>query len=289
MELNEKKLRSLFCQYGHEPGVGTLMLIRKEVEMYVYQYPRLCYRKGPDWCGDFYLYITDRLESIAESFPPDLPVKVKTWLNAVLANQHSHFTRSRGRALRTECLDEDLAADPTLTQEIESDVKPVAEGLRLMPEAERLSLQFYYLPETVTETDLLEACRVFDMPVSSLLQVLSDMTALRRRDAGRVRSIAEKLAVLNVRIGEEKDKLHRMRQHPEIDQERVHALMLKVARLEGRRSRLVHELSPRDAGALDIIARLYASKARAHSRLTAAKRRLKFEILRSRRGTLAAG
>lgn len=284
MNLNDEKIRALLSEYRQNPQNWPRIepKLRAELELYAYRFPRLAYRQGPEICSDFYLWVVERLEACVTGFPLERSLKFKTWWNAVLRNQFTHFMRWKRKsdrpAFSLDLMEEEVAVEAFAPEEATFD--ELREGLSALPEADRLLLLFHHLPESLSAADLQAACRVFELPVSEVLAIRSELVRLYHARADRTRDLSQKLTGVSQQLSELRIGLHRLKEKGgDNAAERMHPYMAKIARGEALRARLARDLATPDRETGLAAARLFRSAAQARSRLDIAARRLKYEVL----------
>ncbi len=283
MEINDIRIKSIVREYrdaGEENArAGLLASFRKEIELYIYNFPRLAYRKDPDVCSEFYLYALDRLESIARNFPEDGSVRFKTWLNYVLKNQFVNYFRSAGRddtvLISPEDCEEKLRTEFTVADSEEG--SEVREGLSRLPQADRDLLKLYYLPETMEPDDVRRIAAGYGLSLRETLTVRGNIIAAQRRETIRLRKTVSELGGLDRKLTDLKHRLYIGREGIIGD---TGDLLAKVARLESRKMRLIRELQTPEREAFQHFAAIFKNVSKARYRLNIARQKLKFEILK---------
>lgn len=284
MNLNEEKIRALLSEHRQNPDRWPRIepSLRAELELYVYRFPRLAYRQGPDLCSDFYLWVIERLEACVAQFPLERSLKFKTWWNAVLRNQFTHFMRWKRKsdrpAFSLDLMEDEIAVEAFVPEEASFD--ELKDGLSALPEPDRLLLLFHHLPESLSAADLQAACAVFELPVSEVLAIRSELVRLYHERTQRTRELSEKLTIVSQQLSEMRIALHRLKGLAGVDlPARMHQLLAKIARQEALRARIARELSTPARETASVAAKLFRSAAQAKSRLDIAGRRLKYEVL----------
>lgn len=100
MRIDEEKARTLAEQYRKERSTDLLEKIVSELSPAVYRYPALFFRRPPDDCGDFYLYLIPRLDRLILKYRPEL-ASFRTWFTLILKSQYlnwlDHSIRKKAR------------------------------------------------------------------------------------------------------------------------------------------------------------------------------------------------
>lgn len=282
MEIDDVKIRRIVERYRAEKDDDRSAVIeefRREIEVYIYNFPRLAFRKGPDCCADFYLYAVDRIESIVRNFPEDGGVKFKTWLNYVLRNQFVNYYRSVRRedsvVLPPEEFEERILAEfPAGEPE---DHEGLREGLACLPQADRDLIELYYLPERMQAAQVRRLSEISGMGIGEVLNVRRDIMAAHERETAKLRRTAADLGGIDKKLTGLK---HRLYLGKDLLPGEQNELLARVARMESRKLRLVRELQAPDHEAFQYFALLFRNAGKARYRLNSAKQKLKFEILK---------
>jgi hypothetical protein len=284
MKLNDEKIRALLHAYRENPSAWPSVepALRSELELYVYRFPRLAYRQNADVCSDFYLWVLDRLEACVAHFPLDRPIRFKTWWNAVLRNQYTHYLRAKRRGERAEVpiewMEEDLPVEAFAPED--ASFENLRAGVSALPDADRLLLLFHYMPESVGAKEIMLACTVFGLPPSELLAIRSELVRLHAERADRTRALSENLSTETRAIGELRAAVYRLRlAGGEEAEARRHVLFAKIARREGRKAKIARELTRPDRESCAQVCRLLHGAANTRNRLEIATRRLRYEVL----------
>lgn len=282
MEINEVEIRrivSVYRQSDDSKRQEALDAFRREVELYVYNFPRLAYRKDPDVCSDFYIYALDRLESVIRNFPEGEPVKFKTWLNYVLRNQFLNYLRSVVRddalILAPEEFEERLAGEFSPTEA--DDFRDLRDGLDKIPALDKDLIKFYYMPETMEPDEIRRIAESFGTAISDALKIRGEIIGAHEREVLRLRETAAELGGLERKLTYLKHKLYIGKEEVAGDH---NDMLAKVARLEGRKMKLIRELQTPEHEAFRSFAKLFQNVNKARYRLNISRQKLKFEILK---------
>lgn len=280
MELNDGKIKQCIRKYLQEGDKREQAIedFRHEVENYIYLFPRLSYRKNQDFCADFYLYVLDRLDGIIRNYPLDADIRFKTWFNLVLRNQFVTFARYRAKNHRTELTLDDMEIEVHMEffEQDEAGFDDLRQGLSQLEGPDSALIKLYYLPESLDPGELATAAEYFGVPYCEVLAVREKLIEGHNRETQRLKSLAEKLGALDIELSSMKRRLYD-------SGGKEGALFDKIARKENAKSRLVRELSAPGRFFLDEIAKLFQSAEKAKRRLDIARKKLKFELLKSLR------
>jgi hypothetical protein len=281
MELNDIRIKSIIRDYSDEISdkEALINLFRKETELYIYNFPRLAYGKNPDFCADFYLYVLDRLEGIIRNYPIGEDLKFKTWFNYVLKNQMINFyyyqTKDETKEIPLDGLEEQFCVEILGTEEAEID--EVKEGLLRLPEIDKIVLKLYYMPEMVDFHEIRTAATHFKFSVGEILVIRRNLILANLAEIRRIREISEKLSEINRKICEVKYALYK---NQALDIKSKNDYLVKLARMEGSRFKLLNRLKIPEKRIFDEFVNLFRNIRKAHYCLNIAKKKLKFEILR---------
>jgi len=273
MRLDNEKLEVLLARY-REGEREVIADIRKEIDLFVYNFPRVCYRDDSDVCGDFYLYVFERIERLLEEWDPQRRVPFASWFVLQLRYLYKGFRLIRKKE-EFESLPEDYAC-PGFDDE-ESSWEKFRERLSVMKEPGRLWILWFYLPEELSPEDMLKTQRITGKSYLELLDIQREMIKVRLEDINNIREISEKLAKLFEAITELKWQI---RSHPDEAAEKLSHLM----RLENQRERLQHRLERPNNELLRVFSRLFRSLRDAKVHLRFAESQLKLLFVKEKGG-----
>ncbi len=272
MNINEDKIKNLI-KNPH----SNFEEIKKELSEYIYYFPRVAYKKNLDICGDFYLYIIERLDKILLNFNPNLNIKFKTWFNYVLRNNFINFNNLKREPLELNIENYEESICFEVFEEKEGNFNIVDEVLKKIEEIDRILLKLYYIPELITEEEVLIISDNFNMSISEVLNLQRKLIELRTKEIEKVKEISEKIKELNNKIVELKYTLYQNK----IDNNDI---ITKIARLENQRFNYILKLKKENNDIFESITILFKSKEKTRYRLKIAKEKFKFYYLKHRAG-----
>ena len=286
MELNDVAIKSAVRDFQEnltaEFRQTALENFRRLTELYIYNFPRLAYRRSPDECSEFYLYLIERLEGFIQNYPIDAPIRFKTWFNYALRNQFLNFIKTRNMEEPAQISIEEYE-DSLMVEsfsEAENGGREIAEGLAKLPESDRLIVKLYYLPETITAEEVAVSAKAFQMTIAGILTIQKNLICAYYNSIHRLREIAGKLTELNRTLVKLK---YRMMKEVSSDLEAENEMALKIARLENSKFKMIREMEAKDDTAFEEFVKLFRNLRKARYCLSNAKKRLRFEILKNRR------
>jgi RNA polymerase sigma factor (sigma-70 family) len=279
MRLRDDIIKRAIADYMHGDRDGALAVFRKETDLYIYNFPRMSYRKDLDFCSDFYLYVTGRLDGILRNYPLDANIQFKTWFNYVLRNQMISYIRYAcpGEPVELTVENIDDYPSPDIISTDQADFTELREGLSKLPPNDRVVIKFYYLPEMIDADDIREACALFGIPVSTALSIQRSLIEANYADIRRIRDVSAKTAELNTKLSALKHRLYTVKA---LDLGEKNSLLEKIARLEVARNREIRRLELPDRKVFQEFTVLFKNIRLAQYRLSNAKKRLRFEVLK---------
>ena len=279
MRLRDDIIKRAIADYMHGDQDGALAVFRKETDLYIYNFPRMAYRKTLDFCSDFYLYVTERLDGILRNYPLDANIQFKTWFNYVLRNQMISFIRYTCPGEPTELTVENIDdyPSPDIISTDQADYTELRQGLAKLPPNDRVVIKFYYLPEMIDADDIREACILFGITISAALSIQRSLIEANYADIRRIRDVSSKTAELNAKLSALKHRLYTVHT---LDLGEKNSLLEKIARLEVARSKEIRRLELPDRKVFQEFTVLFKNIRLAQYRLSNAKKRLRFEVLK---------
>jgi RNA polymerase sigma factor (sigma-70 family) len=285
MELNDLKIKNLIrdCLSAGEGGQSQFFQkLREETELYVYNFPRLAYKKKLDICSDFYIYMVSRLEKVFQNFPLDAGIKFKTYFNAALKNHFLNFMRYQKPAQRNDlCIDD--YADEVFVEFFEQEdavFEDLKEGLSMLGEADRIILKLYYIPESLDTSESRKACELFSISPGDFIKIQKDQVAANLQEIKRLRETAEKIGGINQILLGLKSRLGKGGLGAENSLLEASEMMQKIARYEAVKNREIRSLKIPEKSIFKNFASLYKNAVVAKQRLELARRKLKIELMR---------
>ncbi len=280
MDLNEMKIRKLVLAYEQEPEEQEALLkqFQKEVELYVYSFPKMVYRRSQEECADFYLYVLERLHTIIKNFPLDSPVKFKTWFNYVLKNQYVNFYRKNkktGEPLTVDIapMESEIAFEQEFSENQDTEI--LHKVICSIPEEERILIKLYYMPERIESIDIQWLSRHFGITIENLLVLRNNLISIHEEDSKRIREVNGQLLRVNQKLVELK---YQMKAETNIEKQNV--LLLRIARGENHKFKLIRKLSVSEKRLFAEFVILFKNVRRAKEHLNFAKRRFKAALIR---------
>jgi len=287
VDLNDFKIKRIIATYFETNDSIYINEFRREVELYIYYFPKLAYRKSDDFCGDFYLYVIERINTIIKNFPLEADIKFKTWFNYVLKNQYINFCNFQKKENKVEFDLEDYSESIPITVYEDSyenfNYNILKEGIKKLDSIDQLLIKFYYFPEYLNENDIINASNYFQLPIKDVLNIQKNLIQALNLEIDKIRNISYKLNDLSKKILEMKYKLFiKEGGNPYDDSyfKEKNENLMKLAKLENRKNRLIRELDSTDRITFIEFSRLFKNNIRARIKLQEAKRKLKFEILK---------
>ena len=236
MELNEIKIKEHLKDYFSEGNKEhAVSCIRKEIDLYVYNFPMLAYHKNPDICSEFYIYLVERLGDAVKNFPYGSDIKFKTWLNYVLRNQFLNFMKYRRKEeIKFVNIDEN---DPGISIELlendDQDFTKLHNALNTLPDYEKTIILLYHMPEKLTGDDILLASKLFSLGISEVLALQERLIIARFRESDNLRKISSKIGKINNDSMKLKNRLFEIRHDlTEKGLSDKGELLLKIARYD---------------------------------------------------------
>lgn len=299
MNLNDDSIKSILTDYHSAQTEGEkekqIKLFRKEIELYIYNFPRLAYRKNRDFCSDFYLYVIERLDSVIRNYPLQANIRFKTWFNYVLKNQFMNYVRYHQIPEPVQIPFEDYEIH--LSQEVDhgadEEFSALRDGLKRLSDVDRVLIRFYYLPEELHAEDIRFASKIFGLSLRDVLTVQKKLIAVHLTEIKRIRDITSKIAEVSTELIDLKYELHRLHSNDlqsETDNLKEKSdLLIRLSRLEEKKSKLIRRLEIPKKDAMEIFGKLFDNIRKARYRLNSAKNKLRFELLkiyREREGNL---
>ncbi|OHD55612.1 MAG: hypothetical protein A2Y33_13330 [Spirochaetes bacterium GWF1_51_8] len=283
MRLNDEAVKKAIAQYQSaktdDERNRAIASFRKETDLYIYNFPRMSYRKSLDFCSDFFLYVVERLDGILKNYPLDANIQFKTWFNYVLKNQAVSFiryTRPGENPVLTVDNIEDYPGPEIFTTD-RPDFGALKKGLALLPAMDRLALKFYYLPELIDGGDIREACRVFGIAPGAALSIQRALIAANYEDIRRLREVSARVTELNTKIVPLKYRLYHEK---ELGLGEKNELLEKIARMEAARNKEIRKIELPDKRLYQDFISLFKNIRLAQYRLDNARKRLRFEMLK---------
>ena len=87
----DAQIKSCIRRYGSGEKSCYARIVRI-LSPYIYNYPRIVFRSGPDQCGNFYEYVLLRLERILSRYR-ESEARFVTWFTVVLRRRYLNFLR----------------------------------------------------------------------------------------------------------------------------------------------------------------------------------------------------
>jgi len=273
MTLNETTLVALLTRYQQGDRSVTTRL-HQEVGVFVYYFPHLAYRADEDSCGEFYLYMKDRLETLWEQWDRERCDSFAPWFVTMLRYRYLDFCRLRHRPPPTVPLDDEIAYSPFDDETHRWDV--LRRAMEHLQDHDKLWLKWFYLPEELSPDDITLTRSLTGKSYLELLDIQKSIIAAKLDEITHLADIGKQLSDLFDRITALK---HRMKNPAEKTPENLR----KLLSLEQSRERLRRSLESTNRTTLFAFNRLFASHEEGRQRLRLAERRLKY-VLHSHQG-----
>ncbi len=277
MKIDDGKIKNLIVEYLRNQNEKILEGIKKELGEYIYYFPRLAYKKNPDICGEFYLYILERFDKIIKNFPLKASVKFQTWFNYVLKNNFINFTKYIKNIENNLSLDD---YKDTIYIEIfekeDTDYDELYKAFDKIDSSDRVILKLCYMPELINEKDLKHILEKFKISVSETLELQKRLIQLRFEELENTRKACEKIRILNSKILDIRYAIYS--NNPENNEK--HEMLTKIARLEGERFKCFQKINSKNKEIINCIAHLFGTREKASYRIKIAKEKLKFYLLK---------
>ncbi len=290
MQLHDRKIKSIIREWQQQEKDPEFILshFKKEVELYIYNFPRLAYKKDLDECSEFYLYVLDQLESIINNYPLEADIQFKTWFNYVLRNKFLDYyhknKKNKVAPLSLDDYEEELTAQ-TFTDE-QCDFAGLKQGLNALGPHDRLLIKLYYLPESIDQEDLKSCVQLFQIPLHEILDIRKDLIDCHLQELDRIRELSQKLSSINEQL---QDKKYRLYQSAGLDSSEQNTYLIQISRLESSRYRLLQKIYAPHKKTMNSFMRLFSNVNKARYRLSMAQKKLRFELLRKKRSLSPGG
>ncbi|MCX7820458.1 MAG: hypothetical protein N2258_02150 [Brevinematales bacterium] len=281
MNLNDEKIKKLIKNYNENPSL-VFEELKKEVSEYIYYFPKMAYKKNLDICGDFYLYIIERLDKIIANFNSSSEIKFKTWFNYVLKNNFINFMKFVYKNPKIELSIEDYQDSLffEVFEEEEGNLKRIESVLENIEEIDRLILKLYYIPELINEKDVLCLSENFNLTFAEISSLQKKLIELRQAEIERLREVALKIKEINSIILEKKYTIYKR----ELSQDEKNKILFSISKLEAQRFKLICRVREEKKDIFETISVLFSSKEKARYRLKIAKDKFKFYYLKIKAG-----
>jgi RNA polymerase sigma factor (sigma-70 family) len=276
MKLDDKKVKILLKEYSKDEQKAKEL--KNELSTYIYYFPKLAYKRDFDFCGDFYLYVIERIESILKNFPPDADVKFQTWFNYVLKNQYLNFLRFKREENFVKLSFDDYKDEIFIDffDEPEMEEKKIFKVFENIDGVDRAILKLYYIPEMLENTDLKLISKYFSMSVSDVLELQRKIINHQKSEFQKVKELSSKVKEINSIIVELKYKLYK--DSSRLDEK--NEIMLKIARLEAKRFKIVKKIVSLNDGVFQAFSTIFDSRKKAQYRLKIAREKFRFYFLK---------
>lgn len=279
MKLNDDKIKDLLHRYFEKYDSKLINEIKSEVGEYIYFFPKVSFKKDYDICGEFYLFVIERIEDILKNFPLDSGIRFQTWFNYVLKNQYLNFLRFNRKEAYVELSIDDYEDEIPL-EAFESEELSFKEIENVFSSIERMDgliLKLFYIPDVLTAEEIGEISRKFGVNISTVIKIHREIICKRQMEFQHIRKLSEKIKELNSKIMELKYKLYK----GNLSLDEKQKILFKIARLEGERFKHMRRLFIYDKDVMLVLANLFGSREKATYRLKIAKQKFKFYFLKS--------
>ncbi|MFN3660933.1 MAG: hypothetical protein ACK4TN_06835, partial [Brevinematales bacterium] len=243
--------------------------LEKEVSVFIYTFPRLVYRSDEDSCGDFYLYIKERLEPIWQQWDENLTPSFSLWFTAILRYRYQDFCRWRKIPEPHLPIEEDIP--PPFFDDESSQWHTLRQTMENLKPHDKLWIKWFYLPEEISPEDLTLTRGLTGKSYLELLDIQRELITHKLKDIENLRQISMELSLLFDEIA----NLKHLLQQPK---NKTPKNLQKLIKLETKRDRLRKQIFLADREPFRIFGRLFSSPREGKHRLALAETRLKYLI-----------
>lgn len=268
MSLDDQKIIPLLKRYlaGEKCVLESL---HQEVAVFIYNFPRLVYKSDEDSCGDFYLYMRERLETILEQWNESLCSSFSLWFVTILRHRYLDFCRWRKLPEPSLPIEEDMSSP--LFDDENSCWETLRKAMENLKPYDKLWIKWFYLPEELSPEDLSLTRSLTGKSYLELLDIQRDLITTKLKDIDNLRQISDQLSLLFDEIAQ----LKTLMQYPE---NKTQKNLQKLLKLETKRERLRKQILLTNRDLFRIFGRLFSSPREGKHRLALAETRLKYLI-----------
>ena len=291
MDLDDEKIKKLISSFliicnkdkPLQDKSRIIMEFKKETEIYIYNFPRLVYKKGQDTCSDFYLFVLERLESIIKNFPMEDELKFKTWFNYVLKNQFLNFMAYQKKnsviELQIDNYENELSVE--LFEHEETEMAELKQGLDNLDLIDRVLIKFYYMPELIDTADIRAASDYFRLSVETILEIQKNLITANLKAVEQIRELSSGIRKINKALLDLKYKLYREKEYgSDLVLKEKNEILLKIARQDASKYKYLRRLEIPNKAVFQEFMLLFSNIYQAKNRLSIARKKLKFEVLK---------
>ncbi|MGL5722076.1 MAG: hypothetical protein ACRCY4_06740 [Brevinema sp.] len=261
--VDSSTLVNLIREYHRNPVESSWEQLREVLEPYVYFFPKRVYKAPQLFCGDFYLYIQPKLQSIISSYPLESKYTFKTWFNQVLINQYADFSKQRVPEVSCEPLHEDIPNTCASTN-IKS---PFTCGGCALDKQENILWDFIHHPDTLSPEMIICLSCFTEQKIDYVLSHYYKMLVLQK-----IRYQEEQQISINLDLIEQKILIYK---------ERIENLpnparwLAKKERLENRKARLLRSILLTEKKSRQLATEIFADPKRGARILSRIKQKLR--------------
>ncbi|MCX7882695.1 MAG: hypothetical protein N2314_05690 [Brevinematales bacterium] len=268
MHLNEKNILPLIKKY-HDGDNAALEALWKEVELFIYHFPRFAYRAPEDMCGDFYLFMREKLPALWKHWNPNLSSSFTLWFLTLLRYRYLDFCRERKSSVSYLPLEEDIP-QPLFDDE-HAQWETLRKALASLKPHDKLWITWFYLPEELSVEDIALTRTLTGKSYLELLDIQRELIAAKLHDIENLRKTTEHLSRLFEKISHLKFLL-RQPEHQTPDN------LQRLLKLETTRDRLRAQLTSTNRTLIRTFGKLFSSPREGKYRLLLAETRLKHAL-----------
>lgn len=195
--LDDREIKSLILHYqNNKDKDNTFNRIKEILSEYIYHFPAIAFDSyEEDDKGDFYLYISDRLEKILTEYQVQENCLFKTYFYLVLRRHYLNFIKSstREKKWKTESIKEETVSYQDKNKEDENnDLEKVSLLLASLPPFYRLILKLR-CPDFLSPEDFLEIEKYFHLKPGEMIEKLNIILEdIREKEQKRIQFLSAK-------------------------------------------------------------------------------------------------
>lgn len=276
MDIDSTKIKALIKLYRETNAEEEFQNIVKELDVYIYYFPKWNYKCGADLCSEYYLFVQNQIKNIIHSYPLNSQVQFKTWFNHVLLNKYHDFCKQGTVNTETEFLFEDVEVQDTDYTDFSRKLKLVTDKLEPY---EACLLKFYYNPMEVTSDDLSileEHTSCMMVQLINIHKELLTFNELGRQYRERQGSYLDKI---NIKIAHFENIIKKNKKN---DTDRHCQLLSKIARLNNRKSKIIKQIQRAEKNMFKIFVKLFPNYDAAYRMLKYLKSKTRYIMLKER-------
>lgn len=276
MDIDSTKIKALIALYRETNAEEEFQNIVKELDVYIYYFPKWNYKCCADLCSEYYLFVQSQMKNIIQSYPLDSQVQFKTWFNHVLLNKYHDFCKQGAVDAETELLFENVEAQDSHDADFSQKLKLATDNLEPY---EACLLKFYYNPMQVTSDDLTileEHTSCMMVQLINIYKELLTFNELRCQYRERQESYIDKI---NIKIAHFENIIKKNKRN---DAERHCQLLSKIERLNNRKSKIIKQIQRSEKNMFKIFVKLFPNYDAAYRMLKYLKSKIRYIMLKAR-------